>query len=522
MPTTNITKVYLLSVPLESDYKNTLYFANASSQQSYFQSKIVKSYTDFSYQRKDNIIRIPEIYDSICHCNYVMYQNSNYSNKWFYAFINKMEYINVERTDITIETDVIQTWLFDYTVKSSFVEREHVSDDSVGANTVPESLETGEYISCNLQPSQKFKLDHTNCVIVIAVTELLQGFNYTTFNAHIPMGLYYIAVKSDAALKDIIKSYASNGKVDSISSVFIAPESFFFGWGTVTIDGNSYDYSTSVTFELTDETVIPRIGYLGQNYQPRNKKLLTYPYSFLQVSNNNGAVTNYRWEDFYNVVDPSTTIDIKFKLKGTITPGCDIKVYPSHYKNILDNFDEGLNMGKLPIGSWLSDVYTNWLTQNGVNIALNIAQSGVDIVGSAINKNASGAINGSFGVAQTVAEVYRHSMIPPQSEGNANCGDVSYQFGLTNLTFKNISIKNEYSAIIDGYFDMFGYKVNAVKVPNKAHRSNYWYTKTIDVSINGDIPQDDMIKIKNCYNNGIRFWRNASNIEDYSVNNSIV
>ena len=143
----NISKVYLLDVPLENDYKNTLYFTNASSQQSYFQNNIVKSYTDFSYQRKDNIIRVPEQYDKVYNCNYVMYQNSYYSNKWFYAFITDIKYINDGMTEIKIETDVIQTWLFDYTVKSSFVEREHVSNDTVGLHTVPENVELGEYTS---------------------------------------------------------------------------------------------------------------------------------------------------------------------------------------------------------------------------------------------------------------------------------------------------------------------------------------------------------------------------------------
>ena len=71
MNNVNISKVYLLDVPLENDYKNTLYFTNASSQQSYFQNNIVKSYTDFSYQRKDNIIRVPEQYDQVYNCNYV-------------------------------------------------------------------------------------------------------------------------------------------------------------------------------------------------------------------------------------------------------------------------------------------------------------------------------------------------------------------------------------------------------------------------------------------------------------------
>ena len=78
----NITKVYLLSVPLEDDYKDTLYFANATAQQTYFAGQVVKSYTDFSYQRKGNVIRVPAQVDTIRNCNYVMYQNTAYSNKW--------------------------------------------------------------------------------------------------------------------------------------------------------------------------------------------------------------------------------------------------------------------------------------------------------------------------------------------------------------------------------------------------------------------------------------------------------
>ena len=157
MANKNITKVYLLSVPLESDYKNTLYFDSLESQQEYFQSRIVRRYTDFSYQRKDNKISVPNTdafglnssFDDLLNAgiNYVMYQNSAYSNKWFYAFIKDVEYVHDGRTDIIIETDVMQTWMFKYNVKSSFVEREHVDDDTIGKHTIPEGLETGEYTS---------------------------------------------------------------------------------------------------------------------------------------------------------------------------------------------------------------------------------------------------------------------------------------------------------------------------------------------------------------------------------------
>ena len=59
-----ITKVYLLSVPLDKDYKNTFYFGSATDQKSYFDSKIKHSFTDFTYQRKDNTMRIPLDFDT--------------------------------------------------------------------------------------------------------------------------------------------------------------------------------------------------------------------------------------------------------------------------------------------------------------------------------------------------------------------------------------------------------------------------------------------------------------------------
>lgn len=53
-----------------------------------------------------------------------MYKNSNYSNKWFYAYITRMEYENDGMTNIYITTDVFQTWQFDLNFKESFIERE--------------------------------------------------------------------------------------------------------------------------------------------------------------------------------------------------------------------------------------------------------------------------------------------------------------------------------------------------------------------------------------------------------------
>lgn len=146
MAITPNTNIRLLKLPLHLDYKNQLTFASRTAQYNYFNSLSYLEIEECSYQRKNNTIRYAAHIDDIITYNYCMYQNENYGNKWFYAFITNMTYINDNMTDIEITTDVYQTWQFDYTFKKSFIEREmiNVTDDVAGANLLPESLELGE------------------------------------------------------------------------------------------------------------------------------------------------------------------------------------------------------------------------------------------------------------------------------------------------------------------------------------------------------------------------------------------
>ena len=82
--------IYLLNVPMSADQKNQLDFASVGAQTAYMQSRIVRSFTDFTYQRKDHIIRVPIEADAIWNVNYIMYQNQNFTNKWFYAFVERV------------------------------------------------------------------------------------------------------------------------------------------------------------------------------------------------------------------------------------------------------------------------------------------------------------------------------------------------------------------------------------------------------------------------------------------------
>ena len=520
------SRIILLKNPIEIDYMNELTFSSKTAQYNYFYNLPKLECDNATYQRKDEVVRFPTdpsldgiTYDDLIQYNYCMYQNDKWSNKWFYAFVKSVTFDNPGMSYIELETDVWQSWMFDITFKRSFVEREHVNDDTVGKNTIPENLELGPYVSCNLQPSQGFNFPFSDNCFVVAVSELLFGLSYSTLNVYIPMGLYYIGCTTQQGVKDLIAAYDDNGKGDAINSVFISPKAFFSSWGTITYEGSTFSgqFSTSLLAQTSQTITIDTVNYLGDDYVPVNKKLLTFPYTFLQVSNNLGTIVNYNWENF-NLLSIASDGTIKFRLIGVITPGCEYRAYPLNYNNILDDYDDGITLGKLPVGSWTSDVYTNWLTQNGVNIGLSVLSNLLPI-----NSADTGSILGGFlGIGNTLAQIYQHSLIPDQVGGNVNCGDVNYQFSMTGLYFKRMSIKNEYARIIDNYFSAYGYKVNTYKTPNIYGRSNWNFVKTIGCNIIGNIPQNDLQKIKDIFNNGVTFWHNPSTFLDYSQSNAIV
>lgn len=184
MAVTPQTNVKLLQVPINLDNKNQITFSNSTEQFNYFNSLPKLEASNFSFQRKDNIIRWPGHVDNLMYYNYCMYQNENYGTKWFYAFITNMEYVNDNMTYIYIKTDVFQTWQFNLNYKRMFVEREHVNDDAIGLHTVPENLETGDYI---IDEIIRFS-DFDEMKYIIQVSEYTNGEKPLSTNFG---GIYY-------------------------------------------------------------------------------------------------------------------------------------------------------------------------------------------------------------------------------------------------------------------------------------------------------------------------------------------
>ena len=69
--------------------------------------------------------------------------------------------------------------------------------------------------------------------------------------------------------------------------------------------------------------------------------------------------------------------------------------------------------------------------------------------------------------------------------------------------------------------DMYGYQINRVKVPDITSRPHWNYIQTIGCTAIGSVPADSMRKIISIYDNGITFWKNGSEVGDYTLDNTI-
>ena len=147
------TDIHLLNVPeLDIYYNHTFSFGSYDQQISYFLGTKVYSIENVNYHRKNNNLKVNYHIDDLRFVNYIMVNNDKPISKWFFYFVIDRIYINEHCTELILKLDVMQTYLFEFTFKSSLVERQHYNrytSDGVVVNAYfkqPIDYNTGEYI----------------------------------------------------------------------------------------------------------------------------------------------------------------------------------------------------------------------------------------------------------------------------------------------------------------------------------------------------------------------------------------
>lgn len=542
-PGSPISQIQVMtSVPLYPDYEHTIYFESPEDQETYFQSKVQSTFDRFTYLRKDHLIKIAGYYENAEGWNYLRFRN-NPTGKWYYHFITKVEYIGENAVALHLELDVLQTYRFDWELLPSHIDRWHVPDDEPGRYTVDEGLDCGELEEF---ATYDYMFDDL-CIMVQHTVKDLFKANPTGIYDNMFMGLRTSMVKKENAisLRQWLDTLDSAGKADAVITMWMYPRQLVKddpSWMTlekgyiVPVDGAN----------LVDKVAVPdKLGNKVGSYNPKNKKLLCYPYTMLAVSNNMGGSAVFHRERLTKVYNNN---HYQFKIIGGLSPDAGVQLIPYAYNNG-SNYNAGyeyaLSINNFPTCAWSSDAYKVWLAQNQHSQATAIQQArvqgGLQVLGGMATVGASAAMGNLVGVGaglmtafhgatstynnvqSVMAQRKDMAVQPDQAKGNHSTS-VNVTHGRCGFTFRYMAITDEYARRIDDFFTRYGYKVNIIDLPCLKNRERFTYIKTNGLCIrdngHGCLGSEAIMRIQAIFDKGVTWWVDPDEVGWYFGDNN--
>ena len=536
-------------VPFDNSYNDSMYFESKEQQYNYFNSKVKHTMNKASYTRVNGgSVRFNLVADSLYDCNYLMFQNTSYGNKWFYAFITEVEYLNDGVTNVHFEIDVLQTWYFDYEYRMCYIERAHSLTDKIGDNIVAESFNIGDYFNTTIGNTGYFN-EYSGVVVspyIISKGQWQENYYGTEVN-NMPNACHFIAFKDASFISSWLQWMTDNNKdPNSVSCVYAVPTAFCnFG----------NDNIKELPTDCPKKTVIGKISRptrLG-TYEPKNKKLLTYPYSMLRIETYGSDAKQYAFE-YFN--DP---MHINFDIYANLSINTSFRLVPLGYKNDAQNFKESCIMTDFPMIAYSIDSYKAWLAQNksklaiqafGAVGAISAGLAGAQLIGqaeatylgdirrgipireamhqrdvstrygerrAAVGKTT--AIGGGYSIANQIASNIDTSHMPDRVNGSAD-GGIEVAMRIKDFNFIHMYVNPNDARIIDDYFTMFGYAIKQKGVPTR-HARRYWtYVQTKGCKVVGKCPSDDIKLIEAIHDKGVTFWTSDSVVGNYNLDNA--
>lgn len=544
---TPITTVQLMNnVPLFPDNTNQIYFDNATHQNQYFTSRVYKTSNNLTYQRDYQVYALQAEYDNtITSCNYLRYRNNNYGNKWFYAFITSIRYVNPNTVYIDFILDAYQTFMFDITWKDCFIERSHVRDDTLGAHTLDEGIHVGNRYSKEVNvswPGTDVFAGNVNVVPIIflaaayvfpssgdpterIITSNVQG-TPTTLAVWFP-NFDVIGIAPLFQMQQFLKLLQNSSKSNAIVASVAIPEHIARGTWNMTkgIEG-------AITEVQADPKAVESGAYLQisiqqfvdyvnatltltplMSYTPRNKKLYCYPFTYFVLSSNQGENVTIKTEWLPETQPPVGDPDreLKLSLSANISPDssyfCKVTNANSTSRTLT------CTMAQLPQVATASSTYANWLAGHMASITSGILANGLQIFGgtaatvsgAGASAGIGGITSGVNGIIGTIGNLIDAEKMPASLNSS---GGSTGNAAINNRRFSLYQqvLNPDMYASIDQFFDMYGYKVNMNGTPDFYCRAYWQYFKIPIVNITGNVPAEYMNQIKSTFQNGVTLW----------------
>lgn len=530
--------VHLLeNIPLNNTYQHTIRFTDTTAQYNWFYSKRAHTLNKMTYQRAESgIMRIQKSVDEVYKCNYLMFQNTGFASKWFYAFITGVEYVNNMTTEITYEIDVMQTWFVGCELKQCFIERSHTATDNIGDNLVAENFSVSDFTYSS--PQRAFTQEWSFVIVgtlkfnnagpgsindwqkVWDTKRACRTAGNLTFN--------HGKLSNEGQLAALEALFGSDdwlGKPDPQQSLVVG--AFMFPHELLE-EGNEATATTPATFTMSFGLNDAKSGmFEGHGSEIKNNKLFTHPYSCLEISNNEGIKTELPFEQFDD--DNNMTI----RVVSDYSPSPVIIAYPTGFMGRGTNPEYAVTISEMPQLHVGTDPYIQWLTRAKSQFVGAALATGATIAAAALNPAtlpaslSLGAFAGVEGLSlagkaggMLAQGLARKGTEPPQLIGGKSSSSL-YGAGELNIVGHFKSAKWDIVKRIDNYFTTFGYAINNTEQPNIDSRPHWNYIKLSNPTITGPAPAQAISNIANILTNGITFWHNGDNVGNYSLDNSV-
>lgn len=544
MPTIPNTTLYVGVVPWNSDLKNVQSYPSRAEQISTIQGLLIHKYEHINIIRRDSDLILKGVNEDLTQCNYLMYQNADISNKWYFAFIDNVQYNSLNSVIISHTIDVWQTYQFDITYYKNLILRAHVakSADTVGRWLAPEPIsvapefERKHNVFNDLSWTPKYVLHSTS-----VYNPNTKKYEYKGNGAGATLSAEYGKfVNTDADVQAVINNYGRKSPDEIIEDAGSTVDwknilsAFLSGGSSV----NSYNAilglqgSTSIA-ELQDHRneliglyAIPAWVHDGTNryatnnikkkdisitlptatlacgYTPRNKKMLSSLCKAYLFYNENGF-----------------KLPLKPELFTSDTPTFTVK-----------STELSTNSFLLQIGSYADyTAKTNKISYNcenrigyDANTGLDKVLNGLTAIVGVVNSVASVA---SQGFAGNIGGAFQQSinMIDAVGQRGVNTGASGDILSITEKrampVFADVSPTEAQCRYIDDYLDIYGYAINEIgKISTyMKNRSNWNYIQVANCNIKVSAPNDDVNKLKQMFENGVTIWHKK--FGDYDQNN---
>lgn len=499
-------------IGLTKNYDNCLYFGSTSSKDAYFDSLSKISFSSCTYSRTQRgFVRVNNNIKNLYNCNYMRFKNTSFENKWFYAFVTSVEYIANDTTQINFELDIMTTWMGEFTLSQCWIERQHTTTDEIGQNIVEEDVNVGKYVIENIE--SLVSAGYYVCVVTASedggsnAGGIYNGCKLNTFTT------------MDGATT-FLKGLIDDNKSDNVVCIYMLPTRYY------NADSPSSVYRQERTYNKPYDSL--------NGYIPKNKKLFCYPYKFLRAVASDGDTQEFRYE-FFNSLPPYKSNSYSFlevaTVGSTTQAGLIAQRYARSDEGYINDQDTMITVGSYPLCSWNVDTYRAYLAQINSNAPLNIAQGAVSGaiqgtshsfggLGGMLLGALGGAVSGSL--PQVTNLLVSNAVRPEQGTKNKGSqqNDLTVAIATKGFILEQVCLSENYAQMIDDYFTTFGYAMRNVAIPNMNARPHWTYVKTIDCQVGGSVPSEDARQIENIFNNGVRFWKNASEIGNYTLDNS--